>query len=163
MKFSRILIFSMFCFLFATASGKNPLFEDILNFVENNSNKSTSSLAVSTEAPGSFHLMWSDPGFVDGPLVTETIDFYVVSYTTTTYNEDSTVKYTDDWKYYFPCSGEKFCYRYNRYSGKGYHGGSLVYLFGDSSLNKPELDKVLCHEWNTFEEGLFNILRKNND
>lgn len=163
MKQMRFLLFFIGCFLVVSATGKTPNVKEIQSFIENNSKKNTSSVTITTETPGSFHLMWSDPGYVDGPKVSDPNDFYVVSYTTTTYNEDFTVKYTDVWKYYFPCSGEKFCYRYNRYSGKGYHGGSLVYLFGDSSLNKPELKNVLCHEWSPFEEDLFNNLFKEND
>lgn len=146
------------CLTVAFANGTGPNLDEIENYIRNNKSTEVADVVVSIETPGSFNLMWSDPGYLEGPCVIDTNDFYVVSYTTTTYNDDSTVKYSDKWKYYFPSNGEKYCYRYNRYSGKGYHGGSLIYLFGDETLKKNNLQKVLCHNWDSFEVGLFNIV-----
>ncbi|MDY5387393.1 MAG: hypothetical protein SPG50_02060 [Muribaculaceae bacterium] len=137
-----------------------PNLGEIENYIVSHTSKNVSEVNVSTETPGSFNLMWSDPGYVEGPSISDSQEFIVISYTTTTYNEDATVIYSDVWKYYFPTNGAKYCYRYNRYSGKCYHGGSLVYLFGDNSLAKSDLQKVLCHEWSSFEIDLFNILLK---
>lgn len=163
MRLLCVVLSIMFLFSCVSANETHVNEERIENYIKNSTEHELFGFYVSKETPGSFDLMWSDPGYVKGPCVEDSNSFYVIAYSTTTYNEDGTIRFTDEWKYYYPISGEKYCYRYNRYSGKGYHGGSLVHLYGDTTFAKEDLQKVISREWSDKELGLYNILFKGNE
>lgn len=54
-----------------------------------------------------FHIMWSDPGWVDGPDIEVNDVFYVLKYNTTTYYNAQVVQYIDDYTYYIPLSNSE--------------------------------------------------------
>lgn len=140
------------------SNGKIPLNEKLGKYLASELSQPPTDFALTIETRESFDLMWSDPGYVKGPAVADAQEYYVVTYSTTKYNQDATIKYIDNWKYFFPADGKKYCYRYNAYSGTGYHGKSMVYMYGLDTLAKPELPPVLARDWDTFVTGLHLLL-----
>ncbi len=134
--------------IIAATPFKLPAKGDVQPILHQIHGKAIYNLKISIERPIEFNLYWSDPGYVKGPEWRKDCDFYVISFTTRTLTKDKKgILYSDDWVYYFPVNGEKYGFLRNRYYGKGYHGGSLKYIY--THKNKVDsLQECLTREWN---------------
>lgn len=90
------------------------------------------------------HLYWSDPGYKEGPNVSINDTCIVVSFTTTTYNDDGTERYKDDYSFSFPLHDSIVVYS-NRYYGRFYHGGSMKIYKNDNDTRFSDIDKLFIH------------------
>jgi len=77
-----------------------------------------------------FNTYSSDPGYIEGDKIR--VDNYCLklSFSTTTYNDNGTIKYIDGYQFIVPekkvnvLLNKEACFCKNNYHGKGYHGGS---------------------------------------
>mgnify|MGYP006947901132 FL=1 len=86
----------------------------------------------------------------------------MVCYGTTTYDKDGSIKYKDSYSYVFSQDG-KFNFRYNRYSGKGYHGGSKILLIEEQDTTYNDIPRVLRPIINEREKAISRMLRSTHD
>ena len=75
-------------------------------------------------------LFWNDPGYVEGPTICINGKCWIIEYSTDTYEDNGTLRYTDDYKFYV-MKDDNLIIRKNRYYGPDYpkwHGGSCILL-----------------------------------
>ena len=90
-------------------------------------------ISIKTDFLSSVSLFWSDPGYVKGPTIPIDRQCLRLHFSTDTFNEDGTIRYTDDYDYYI-INDDRIAIRKNRYHGKGYHGGSCVLIKSESDM-----------------------------
>ena len=87
-------------------------------------------------------LFWSDPGYIKGPTMMVECPCWKISFTTDTYNDNGTIKYTDYYKFYI-CKNDSIIYKRNNYQGHHYHGGSFIMFVDANDVRFPEITKPL--------------------
>ena len=107
-----------------------------------------------------FNIYWSDPGYVDGPSIKVDSDFCIIKFNTTTYNDDNSVRYVDNYVYYIPLSDNKVLFVRNNYHGKGYHGGSFLIYKDENSTEYEELQAPLVRTKSSMDIELEKIIKK---
>lgn len=107
-----------------------------------------------------FNIYWSDPGFVEGPEIGVNGNFCIIKFSLTTYYDNKTVKYVDDFTYYIPLSDSKLLFIRNKYHGKNYHGGSFIIHKDGNSVEYEELQPPLVGIKTPTDIELEKIIKK---
>lgn len=104
-------------------------------------------------------LFWSDPGYVKGPTISVNAKCWKISFSTDSFNDDSSLRYTDDYEYYI-LKEDSIAFMRNSYHGKGYHGGSFILMKNEMDLRYNDLSGPIARAKDEFTSTLEILLKK---
>jgi|GEM_PF-2552675 len=135
--------------------------EKVRNCLSKQYNQTPESLSIYYEYINDvFNIYWSDPNFVKGPAIEVNSNFCIIKFSLTTYNDNHTVKYVDDFTYYIPLSDSRVLFVRNKYHGKNYHGGSFTIHKDNNSIEYEELKQPLVKIKSPADIELERIIKK---
>ena len=116
-------------------------------------------IKVSNEYLSNVSLFWSDPGYVEGPTISVNAKCWIISFSTDTFNDDGSLRYSDDYEFYI-LKDDSIAFKRNRYHGKGYHGGSFILMKNEIDLRYNDIYAPIARTKDEFTSTL-EILLKN--
>lgn len=116
-------------------------------------------IKISNEYLSSVSLFWSDPGYVKGPTISVNAKCWKISFSTDSFNDDGSLRYSDDYEFYI-LKDDSIAFKRNRYHGKGYHGGSFILMKNEKDLRYNDISAPIAGTKDQFTSTL-EILLKN--
>lgn len=113
---------------------------------------------ISSDYLSSVSLFWSDPGYVEGPTISVHAKCWIISFSTDSFNDDGSLRYSDDYEYYILIE-DNIAFKRNRYHGKGYHGGSFILIKNDMDLRYNDISAPLVMGKDDFTKSIETILK----
>lgn len=101
-----------------------------------------------------------DPDFWAGPTIAVNLKCWKITFCTNTFNDDSSLRYTDFYEYYV-LKDYNHIFRRNRYQGKGYHGGSFILLKDEGDNHFSDISPTLVRNKDGFARTIEKILKGN--
>lgn len=115
-------------------------------------------IKISNEYLNSVSLFWSDPGYVEGPTISVNAKCWKISFSTDSFNDDGSLRYSDDYEYYI-LKEDSIAFMRNRYHGKGYHGGSFILMKDEMDLRYNDISGPIARAKDEFTSTLENLLK----
>ena len=126
----------------------------VVNAIQTHCKQDVEKVSIKEEFLKDVNLYFSDPSYIQGPSIDVNMRCWVLRYSTTSLNDDGSIKYKDNYTYYFP-KGDSIAFYLNTYNGNNYHGGRTTVLTSSkdkrfSDIKPPlhgthdKITRVLC-------------------
>lgn len=116
-------------------------------------------IKISNEYLNNVSLFWSNPGYIEGPTINVNAKCWKISFSTDSFNDDGSLLYSDDYDYYI-MKEDNLAFEWNRYHGKGYHGGSFILMKNEMDLRYNEISAPIVRGKDEFTNSIETILKK---